>query len=163
MGALRGRGGAPRQAIEQAVPQERRQHQREVAVAVGRRIGVPLERLEQDGGSRPRQAGDVDRPVDAAPSDLRREQARLQIAEPDELIAVALGTVLVVMNLGQLWLARHYVDALWKRDWELRQMLVSMQQLEDELANKRTLLPQQLAESSLELEHSALGSTNPTK
>ena len=85
------------------------------------------------------------------------------VYENGSLIAVALGTVLVLMNLGQFWPARHYVDALWKRDWELRQMLVSMQQLEDELANKRTLLPKQLAESSLELEHSALGSTNPTK
>jgi hypothetical protein len=74
------------------------------------------------------------------------------VYENGPLIAATLGAVLVVLSLGQLWLGRRYLDALRDRDWELRQMRASMQQLEDDLASNRTLLTKQLAESSLQLQ-----------
>lgn len=73
-------------------------------------------------------------------------------AENGSLIVLALGAVLVLLSLGQLWFGGRYVDALREHDWELRQMRVSMQQLEEELTNDRTLIMQQLSESSLKLQ-----------
>ena len=75
----------------------------------------------------------------------------MQIAYEDgALIGLALGAVLVLLNLGQLWFGRRYVDALREHDWQLRQLRVSLQQLDYELTNNGTPLRKQRAESAFE-------------
>jgi hypothetical protein len=72
--------------------------------------------------------------------------------ENGALFVAALGTVLVLLNLGQLWFGRRYVLALKEHDHELRQLRVSMQQLEGELTNSGTLLTKHVAEDSVRLQ-----------
>ena len=71
------------------------------------------------------------------------------------LIILTLGAALVLLNLGQLWYGQRHVNALKEHDWELRQVRLSMQQLEvgrEGLTNNLIVITGQLADSSDKLQ-----------
>lgn len=68
---------------------------------------------------------------------------------------LALGAVLVLLNFGQLWYGQRRVNTLKQHDWELRQVRLSMQQLEvgrEGLTNNLMVITGQLADSSDKLQ-----------
>src|SRR5690606_31447208 len=70
-------------AVEETVPEERREDQRVVLVPVGHRVGVPGQELEKDRAAGPGKAADVDRPLDRDAGELVGHHPGFEVPEPD--------------------------------------------------------------------------------
>src|SRR5690606_31836432 len=71
------------QAREEAVPEQRREKERVVAVAVAAELRVARQGLQQNGGAGAREAADEDRLHDVDVVDIGRPDAGLEVAEAD--------------------------------------------------------------------------------
>jgi len=72
-----------------------------------------------------------------------------------QLVLIAVAAVLAVLNLAQLWWGRRYLVAIREHDAELRQLRLSMQQLEadrDAWFNKLILMMEHVPETEEKLQ-----------